>query len=182
MKEKDMTTNQSGITCPKCNSIDVMAKGTKGALGRTIATLFLGPLIGILIGKSTSDSEGSQSVQYKCKKCGNVFISQEKSLESNEQLMGTCKIILYRDKSFIGAIVPRFVYLNGKKIDVIKNGKSIEFTTNMKSNTITVTDHIGNAFKESYKFDTIKGGITEVHFRQKLHWTRIGLEFYSFTH
>jgi hypothetical protein len=80
------------------------------------------------------------------------------------QLTTPCKVIFYRDSSFLGALAPQIVNLNGKKISKVNNGKSIEFTTNKKSNIIIVTDHKGGA-STPYQFDTVDGSTIEVHFK-----------------
>jgi hypothetical protein len=82
----------------------------------------------------------------------------------SEQLTTPCKIIFFRDKALFGAIVPQTVNLNGREIGDVNNGKSIEFTTNKKSNAITVTDRAGGISKP-YKFDAVEGGLIEVHFK-----------------
>jgi hypothetical protein len=81
-----------------------------------------------------------------------------------EQLTYPCKVIFYRDKSMLGALAPQIVNLNGREISEIHNGKSIEFTTNKKSNAIVVTDRTGGVSKP-YPFDAVEGGRIEIHFK-----------------
>lgn len=156
------------LTCPKCGSDNVFAKGTKGAGFRTFLEAFgLDGLLRIFSGNTTFINENPQRIQSKCKKCGNIFYLEMKSLESQEELKTDCKIILYRGKRMVGALMPFYVYLNSKKVGEVYNGKSIEFTTNLKSNTLNVTDTVGNAFKDTYQFNAVEDGKIKVYFDRK---------------
>jgi len=153
------------IECPMCGSNNVVAKGTKGALGRSIKEVFgFGGLLGVLVSNTNSNYTNSQRIQYKCLKCGKFFIPETKPLESLEQITTACKIILHRGKNMIGGLRPFYVYLNGKNVGGVQNGQSIEFTTNIKFNTITVTDALGNAFKNNYRFNAEEGGKIVLYF------------------
>ena len=163
-----MATNQHGLKCPACGSDDVVATGTKGALRRTLVETFvLGGLIGALIGKPAVEGPGGRNIQYKCKACGHGFVPEAKPPEIQEHMTTACKIVFHRDKGFVGALRPFYVYLNGRQVGPVANGQAIEFTTNTKSNTITVTDAVGTAFKEVYRFEAAEGGLVTVHFNRK---------------
>jgi predicted membrane protein len=80
-----------------------------------------------------------------------------------EQLTIPCRIVFHRDSNFIGAIAPQYVNLNGLMIGEVNNGKTLEFTTNKRTNSIVVTDRTGGASKP-YPFTAVDGGLVEVHF------------------
>jgi hypothetical protein len=81
-----------------------------------------------------------------------------------QQLSIPCRIIFYRDSSFVGALVPYSVNLNGRRVGEVKNGKSIEFQTNLRSNAIIVTDNMGQS-TNAYRFNGIDGGVVQIHYK-----------------
>ena len=156
------------LICPKCGSQDIVALSIEGALARAIATAFFFGAIGnLLAAKKASKDESRQTLFYKCQKCRNRFNIDEKSWANQEPLTQPCKVVFHREFSFVGAAVPRFVYLNGRRVGEVKTGKSIEFETSVRSNVVAVTDQFGGVVRPNdlYCFDATEGGTVHIRFK-----------------
>ena len=156
------------LVCPKCANNDLKILGTKGAKGKSLGIGMAFGAIGNLVANSMSkDDYTLQPVKYKCKACGKKFESIPLNAKSEEILDTPCTIHFTRLSCFAGMAVSQSVYLNGVKVASVGNGKSVEFQTFVKNNTIFVTDHNGVAFKGCYKFKAQSGGTEEIRFKKK---------------
>lgn len=157
-----------GLSCPKCKAYDLKIKGIKGSLGAEIGIGIAFGAIGNLVQNSTSKKDFDvQPIQYKCKSCGKKFESFPVIANVAEVLDVPCTIIFTRLSSFYGMAVAQHVWLNGVKVGLVGNNKTITFQTFIKYNTIFVTDQYGMAFKGDFKFEAQSGGSVDVRFKRK---------------
>ena len=156
------------LKCPHCGTSDLQILGKKGAMGKAIAVGAAFGAIGNLVANSMSKEDYTfEPVNFKCKICKKKFQSLPLNAQPDEILQKPCKIVFTRLSSFIGMAVSQNVWMNGVKIGTVKNGKTIEFVTYTKHNTLFVTDQYGVAFKTDYKFEAQQGGCVEVKFKRK---------------
>ncbi len=156
------------LACPKCADKDLKILGTKGSKGKALGIGMAFGAVGNLVASSMSkDDYTLQPVKYKCKACGKKFDALPLSAKPEELLDAPCTIHFTRLSCFAGMAVSQSVYLNGVKVASVGNGKSVEFQTFVKNNTIFVTDHNGVAFKGRYKFEAQSGGTEEIRFKKK---------------
>lgn len=171
-QSKDMNqTNFPSIhelVCPKCQSNNLKILGTKGAKGAAVGVGMAFGAIGNLVANSvTKDDYTLQPVKYKCNSCGNKFDSLPFHAKPEEILDKPCTIHFTRLSCFSGMAVSQNVWLNGVKVASVGNGKSVDFQTFVKHNTIFVADQYGVAFKGDYKFEAQSGGTEEIRFKKK---------------
>lgn len=156
------------LVCPKCQKNDLKILGTKGAKGKAVGVGMAFGAIGNLVADSMSKDDYSlQPVKYQCNACKNKFESLPLVAKPEELLEEPCTIHFTRLSSFVGMAVAQNVYLNGVKVGPVKNGKSIDFQTFVRNNTVFVTDQYGVAFKGCYKFEAQSGGTEEIKFKKK---------------
>ncbi|MCL1859501.1 MAG: hypothetical protein FWF92_09765 [Oscillospiraceae bacterium] len=156
------------LKCPFCGSNNLRVLGKKGALGASIAIGGMFGAVGNLVADSISqDNFTYEPTNYKCEACKQKFEALPLAAQPDEILTEPCKIVFTRASSFVGMWVSQTVWMNGVKLGSIKNGKTIEFMTMTKYNTLFVTDQYGVAFKGDYKFEAQPGGITQVRFKRK---------------
>ena len=156
------------LTCPKCQQKDFKILGTKGSITHGVTSALLFGAIGNLVANSNSKDDYSvKPVQYKCKNCGNKFVSLPLAAEPEEILDTPCTISFTRLSSFVGMAVAQHIYLNGVKVETVGNGKTVTFKTSVKHNTIFVTDQYGVAFEGDCKFVAESGGQKEIRFKRK---------------
>lgn len=159
-----------GLKCPHCGSEDVSVTGIKGALGTAVATDFLFGAVGqIAAGKNAAKNIETQPLQYQCSHCTKKFESLPLCAPPEEVLDRPCQVTFTREKSFVGAIVPQIVYLNGIKMGAVKNGESIQFATYSRYNVLFVTDQHGVAFKSVYPFEAHPGEEVAASFKRKFY-------------
>lgn len=159
------TASTKNLRCPGCGAEELTIVGVKGVAGKTLAaTLAVGGIIGGAI--AAKDTE-SKPVEYICDRCRNKFVAPAHEASPDELLSAPCAIHFERVGGFVGAAVPQTVYLNGIRIAVAKNGKTIAFPTNVRYNTLFVTDQYGTAFKCAYRFEAQPGGSVLVRFNRK---------------
>lgn len=162
-----------GLKCPHCGSEKLTVTGTKGALGAAIATSVAFGAIGNLVaGSNAASNQATEPLKYKCASCGKKFETFPLLAPAQDVMPAPYTVTFTRAKSFIGAVVPQIVYLNGVKLGAVKNGKSITFTTINRYNSIFVTDQYGVAFKSVYSFEAQPGGNVSVRFKRKFIGTR----------
>ncbi len=87
----------------------------------------------------------------------------EKNVE-NEQLEAPCLISLKRSSNIIGSATGFNVYLNYRKIGVLKNGKTLEFYTSDRYNVLT-GDGSNGPVKEPLSFEAISGGSLSINYK-----------------
>lgn len=157
------------LRCPKCGASELKLLGEKGALGKSLALGAAFGAIGSLVAGSNVNGSPvtTNALNYKCKQCKNKFVTYPLPAEEDELLASPCKITFKRLSSAFGMAVPQVVHINGMKVGPIKNGKSFEFETTIKYNTIHVTDLHGVAFADEYNFEASAGGEVLVQFKRK---------------
>jgi DNA-directed RNA polymerase subunit RPC12/RpoP len=156
------------IQCPSCGGNDLNILGSQGSLAKAIgSTLVFGAIGNILVGSKAVKDLSVQPIQYKCNGCNKTFESGPLAASPDDVLNNPCVVNFERVSSFIGAVVPQIVYINGIRIGPVKNGQTITFQTQTKSNTLFVTDHHGLAFKDKYIFEARPGDNFRVRFNRK---------------
>jgi len=157
------------LRCPKCGSSELRLLGEKGSWGKSMALDVAFGAVGTLVAGSNVNKSPvvTEQLQYKCKQCKNKFLTYPFPAEEDELLSTPCKVTFKRVSSVVGMAVPQVVHLNGMKVGPIKNGQSHTFETNVKYNTIHVTDLHGVAFADEYNFEAIASGEVLVQFKRK---------------
>ncbi len=157
-----------GLRCPQCGSYNVMAKGLSGALGNSLATgLAFGAIGNLVANAGAGERIASAPMEYQCQECKNRFSYMPAQPAPDELLSAPATIEFTRGGNMLGAAVQQFVFLNGIPVGAVKNGQTISFTTNLRYNTLFVTDHFGVAFKDIYRFEALAGMTVPVRFNQK---------------
>jgi len=168
VSENKVPASLHRLKCPHCGGCDFEILGKKGALGKSLAVTAAFGAIGNLVQSSISkDDLKLEPTNYKCLSCKKKFESLPLLVQQDEMLTTPCEITFTRLSSFVGMAVSQTVWLNGVKMSSVSNGKTVNFKTYVKHNTIFVTDHTGVAFKDSYKFEAHQGGKVEVRFKRK---------------
>ncbi|MCL2106666.1 MAG: hypothetical protein FWH26_06390 [Oscillospiraceae bacterium] len=155
------------LRCPDCRSDQLKILGKKGAVGKSIAVGAAFGAVGAMVASSNSESDFSFEPSYfKCESCKKKFESLPLMAQPEELLAAPCKIVFKRS-GFYGWAVAYGVWINGVKVCSIKSGKTVEFSTITKYNTLFLTDMYGVAFKKGgvKKFEAQPGGIVEVEFK-----------------
>ncbi|MDR0796980.1 MAG: DUF805 domain-containing protein [Tannerella sp.] len=162
------------LKCPHCGNDDLKVIGEKGATKRTVITLLIGlplfPLglfIASIVAGNMAKARESMPVRYKCNRCKHKFTGEPKEAIPEEVLSTPCEIRFERISNFVGSMMPQMVYLNGIKIGIAKNGKTLTFPTHVKQNTVFVTDQYGTAFPGHYSFEAQPGGLVSMRFDRK---------------
>jgi hypothetical protein len=84
-----------------------------------------------------------------------------------EWLESPCEITISRPGGFVGALVGQYVFLNGIRIGVLKNGGSLSFQTNVTHNILYCTDLAGAVFQDYRRFEAEPGGNESFSFNRK---------------
>jgi len=154
------------VACPKCGSEDhLIPVRAAGSTARALEAL-AGPVLGAFVPHADTDR-----LEFRCTACHQEFVAEPPDSAESPEL--TCTIQFHRDSSLAGAAVPQIVYLNGERVGEVKNGKTLEFVTTVRSNLVNVTDNGGTAFKDSCRFEAVEGGVVEVHFNRKFKQTHV---------
>lgn len=156
------------LKCPACGAGEYMVLGIKGSMGKSIATsLAFGAIGNLVAGSGASKNAATEPIQYKCGHCSEKFEALPFYASAEEILPVPCTVQFERVSSFVGAAVPQIMYLNGEKIGPVKNGKTVTCQTNIRYNTVFVTDQHGVAFKDVYRFEAPPQGTVLVRFNRK---------------
>ncbi len=157
-----------GVSCPYCRGNSFVIRGIKGSRSASIAMGAAFGAIGSLVANSKSkDDYALKPVEFKCNGCGKKFEHPALLAPPEELLETPCTVNFERLKSFVGMAVAQHVWLNGVKVGIVGNGKTLSFPVYTKHNTLFVTDHNGVAFKVDYKFEATSGGVVNVRFKRK---------------
>lgn len=155
------------LQCPKCGGNTFQILGVKGAAGKSVGISVAFGAIGNMVASSMSKDDMSyKPVNFKCS-CGNKFESFPMQAQPDEILTAPCTIRFTRVSSFVGMAVSQTIWMNGLKVSPVGNGKTVEFQTMTKYNTLFVTDQYDAAFKGNYKFEAVPGGTIDVRFKRK---------------
>jgi hypothetical protein len=168
MREKHLM-----LRCPKCGSNDLIPLGNSPSM----ISRLLNPLVEEVAGEEYTERahsvhSGFQNIQYKCNACRHPFYPPLDGTKETKDFEDPCEIILHREKSFVGALMPLYVYLNGDFITTVNNGASVEFTTNKRQNVIVITANDGTAFPDMYQFNAENRKKIEVSFKRKFSETK----------
>ena len=157
------------LRCPKCGAPELRLLGEKGALGKSVGSALAFGAIGALVASSNADGKPVEAIElkYKCKKCGNKFMSNPLLAGPDEFLSVPCRVSFTRVSSVLGMAVSQILLLNGVRISPIKNGQTFVLETILKYNTIHVIDVQGVAFADEYNFEAVDGGEVVVRFKRK---------------
>ena len=153
------------LICPICGGNNLLVLGEKGSAEKSKAA-DKQSLEWIANAKYIEDSS-SHALCYKCKQCKNIFNEPPHIALPNEIMLEPCTINFTRLASSIGSAVSLYIYLNGIKVGIVKNGETIAFKTNLINNTVVVTDCIGRAFKSIRVFQASPKGIIDMNFMRK---------------
>ena len=170
--EIDIYPSLLRLACPECGAPDWTPLGEKGAAGKAFGAAAFGAIGSLVINSSAKKDYFTQPLQYKCNRCKTKFVSPPLPAAPDEVLPAPCTVLFTRLSSAVGMAVSQFVYLNGIKIAPVKNGSTIEFTTQLKDNMIFVADHTGMTFRMICRFPAVPGGCVEIGFRRKFEYVR----------
>jgi hypothetical protein len=191
MAGKDLRTNAIQ-KCPKCGSAKWRPLRLLGYTGRTWMMFFLGliilllgliigfgvliwfliALLGPIIGIGIASlflrrKKNNDPFILKCEDCGEKWEAPPLEADEEEWLESPCKITISRPTGFVGALIGQYVFLNGIRIDILKNGKALSFQTNVKHNILYCTDHLGAVFQDYRCFEAEPGGSESFSFNRK---------------
>jgi DNA-directed RNA polymerase subunit M/transcription elongation factor TFIIS len=153
------------LKCPNCGAEEFVILGKKGGFGAALGlSVVLGPAGNLLADQMSKKDYKLESIRFKCKSCKKKFESYPLTAEPDEILSEPCKVIFNRLSNIVGGAVSQSVWLNGVKVGTVGSGKTLEFDTITKHNTLFVTDQSGTAFKSNYQFVAQPGGSKKVNF------------------
>jgi hypothetical protein len=114
--------------------------------------------------KSGYDPDKHEEIEYKCLDCKGKFFVEKKPSAFVDDFHEPFTITFFREKKFVGAMMPQVVFLNGFRVGIVKNGQAIRFTTNKIKNVLVVTDYNGMAFPDYLSFEAFEGGSKNIRF------------------
>ena len=155
------------LVCPKCHQKNLSILGTDGSKSAISKQLLFGAIGNLVANENSKNDFSLHAIRYKCNACGNKFEATPLTAEPDEILDTPCRITFTRLSSLIGLAVAQHVWLNGIKVAVVGNGKTVTFETLLKYNTVFVTDQYGTAFKGDFKFEAQSGGCMDIRFKRK---------------
>jgi len=156
------------LQCPYCGVSNFQVLGIKGAKQKSIGIGTVFGALGNMVASSVSKNDYSiEPLNYKCNSCGNKFEAVPFYAQPDEILPAPCRIIFTNMSSSFSTATTWFVWLNGVKTSPVGSGKTIEFMTYIRFNTLFVTDQYGAAFKNDYKFEAPPGGYIEARFNKE---------------
>lgn len=164
-----MERRHLSIRCPKCGTNRLRPLGISGALRNLVDQQFglVGRFLAGSLDKPGYDSKFHEDIEYKCLECKEKFFVLKRTNADHHDFEAPFTITFYREKKFAGAVMPQVVFLNGHAIGTVKNGQTIQFSTNKLNNEIVVTDHNGMAFPDYLPFLASEGGSMQVKFALK---------------
>ena len=156
------------LACPQCGNRSVIPTGKDGSTGTAIAKQLAFGAIGNIVTSSNAQYDlKTEPIKYKCKQCNNKFVCMPHAASPEELLSAPCLIRFQRISNVVGMAIVYVVYLNGVNMGAIKNGKTLEFYTYIRYNSIFVTDPHGVAFADMFRFEAMPGGIQDVRFNRR---------------
>jgi len=164
--ESTVYPSLANLYCPSCRTNNWKAVREVGSGGKNAGAIIFGAVGALVISSQSAKNFSSYPFKYKCLNCKATFESAPLNATPQEVLESPCHIVFTRVSSVVGIAVVQVVYLNGVKIGPVKNGQTIEFSTQTALNVIIVTDHLGNAFPSIHRFQSQAGGRVEVNFKR----------------
>jgi hypothetical protein len=166
MAGKELRTN-AAQKCPKCGSAEWSPLGLPGYAGRALMMVLLGLLGNGIASSALRRREDNDPFILKCEGCGEKWEAAPSEAAEEEWLEFPCEITISRPTGFVGAAVGQYLFLNGIRIGVLKNGGSLSFQTNVKHNILYGTDLSGAVFKDYRRFEAEPGGHIAFSFNRK---------------
>jgi hypothetical protein len=166
MAGKELRTNAIQ-KCPKYGSAKWRPLGLPGYVGRIRMIVFLGLIGNGIASSSLRRREDNDPFILKCEDCGEKRKAPPLEVAEEEWLESPCRITINRPGGLVGALVDQYVFLNGIRIDVLKNEGSLSFRTNVKHNLLYRTDLAGALFQDYRRFEAEPGGNKNFSFNRK---------------
>jgi hypothetical protein len=166
MTGKELRTNAIQ-KCPKCGSAKWRLLGLPGYAGRAFMMFLFGVLGNGIAGSALRRRADNDPFILKCEDCREKWEASPREAGEEEWLESPCKITISRPAGFVGAAVGQYVFLNGIRIGVLKNGGSLSFQTNVKHNILYCTDPSGAVFQDYRRFEAESGGNESFSFNRK---------------
>jgi hypothetical protein len=153
--------------CPQCGSAEWRPIGLPGFFWRGLLMLPFS-LLGLLIGASAMKRrKDNDPFILKCEGCGKKWKSAPSNATQEECLEFPCDITVSRPKSFVGAAMSYFMFLNGIRMGVLKNGGCLNFQTNVRHNIFYAADVSGAVFVDYRRFEAEPNGRITFNFNRK---------------
>jgi hypothetical protein len=166
MAETELRTNAIQ-KCPHCGSDEWKATGLPGSGGRLALMAFLGIIGNAIASSNLKNKKDDDPFVCKCGSCGKKWKLIPGKAPTEECLESPCSIAVTRPGNFVGAAVGQYAYLNGIRIGILKNGKTLSFKTNVKHNLLYFTDLSGTVYRDFKRFDAEAGGNKNFNFNRK---------------
>lgn len=164
-----MERRHNTVRCSACGSNRLRPMGISGALSNMGGREFglAGRFIVGAFDKSGYIPVEHEEIEYKCLDCKEKFFVEKKSSNFVHDFHEPFTITFFREKKFVGAMMPHVVFLNGFRVGIVKNGQAIRFTTNKIKNVLVVCDYNGMAFPDYLPFEALEGGTKNIRFAFK---------------
>ncbi|MEA5048987.1 MAG: zinc ribbon domain-containing protein [Eubacteriales bacterium] len=153
-------------TCPNCGSGAEALRplGAKGSRGTGAAvTMAFGAAGNLVAQRAAANQLITLPIEYKCSCCKQKFTVYSEQADPSELLAKPAVILLTRRSGMLGAAVARFILLNGEKIGMVKNNKSVSFQTNVRHNELLMLDQYdATGDRSPLRFDVAAGEIVRI--------------------
>jgi hypothetical protein len=166
MTGKELRTN-AVQRCPKCGSAEWRPLGLPGYMGRAFMVALFGIIGNGIASSSLRSRKDNDPFILKCEGCGGKWEASPSEAAEEEWIEFPCEIAINRPGGFVGAAVGQYVFLNGIRVGVLKNGGVLNFQTNVKHNILYCTDLSGAVFKDYRRFEAEPGENKSFSFNRK---------------
>jgi ABC-type nickel/cobalt efflux system permease component RcnA len=166
MAGKELRTN-AVQKCPKCGSAEWRPLALPGYMGRAIIMVLLGIIGNGIASSALRKKKDDDPFILKCEGCGEKWEAAPSEAAEEEWLETPCGITISRPGGLVGAAVGQYVFLNGIRVGVLKNGGSLSFQTNVKHNILYCTDLSGAVFRDYRRFEAEPEGNKSFSFNRK---------------
>lgn len=152
--------------CPNCGSgaESLRPLGAKGSRGTGAAvTMAFGAAGNLVAQRAAANQLITLPIEYKCSCCKQKFTVYSEQADPSDLLAKPAVILLTRRSGMLGAAVARFILLNGEKIGMVKNNKSVSFQTNVRHNELLMLDQYdATGDRSPLRFDVAAGEIVRI--------------------
>jgi hypothetical protein len=128
MAGKELRTN-AVQKCPKCGSAEWRPLALPGYVGRGLLVILLGVIGNAIASSALRKKKDNAPFILKCEGCGEKWEAPPAEAAEEEWLESPCGITMSRPGGLVGAAVGQYVFLNGIRMGVLKNGGSLNFQT-----------------------------------------------------
>jgi len=94
---------------------------------------------------------------------GQDLAATKQRAESSAKLAEPCNVSVTRLSSFVAAVVPSAVFLNGNRVGVLKNGGTLNLSTEYADNELMIR----NPVDRTIQFEGVPGGLVKLEFSTK---------------